>query len=110
MGQPEPTDAERRLYFQHWAKLLGGGTTFAFGLLVVLLTKDKLSAADEKALLGLAVAIPGWVLLWSSLHDMELHWHGKTPRLIVQNKIMGMIPAILGTVYTLHSLMDRVSP
>ena len=110
MGQPKPTASERRLYFQHWTQLVGGGTTFAFGLLVVLLTKDNLSAADGQALFGLAVAIPGWVLLWFSLNDMERHWHGKTPRLIMNNKFMGMILAIPGTLYALYSLMDRVSP
>jgi hypothetical protein len=80
------------------------------GFLVVLLTKVQLSAADEKALWVLAVAIPGWVVLWLSLHDMGRYSQGKTPQLILQNFALGLIPGQLGTIYMLYSLMHRLSP
>lgn len=109
MGQTEPTENERRHHYGNFSQIVAGGLAFAAGLMVVLLTKDKLSDPERKALWWLAAAVPGWVLLWSSLKDMDLHWHCKTPRLLIQNFILGTVPAMIGTSTALFALMERVS-
>lgn len=50
-----------------------------------------------------------WVLLWSSLKDVALHWHCKTPRLLIQNFILGTVPDMVGTSAALFTLMERVA-